>query len=101
MATVLSESWLARSARRAVAERAGLSSLQWSQLERLTEAGGAWVPTAATLALGSSVSYEEAMAALLVLGARGLVESDPSPACALTRWRATERGHKLVSSTRT
>lgn len=101
MAAVLSDSWLARSARRAVAERAGLSPLHWGQLKRLAEVGGAWLPTTATLAPGSCASYAESMAALLILSAYGLVESDPSPACARTRWRATEAGHELVASTRT
>ena len=91
--------WHPRSARRAAAERAGLSRLEWRQLEQLVDAGGAWLPVSATVPSGSPLTSQEASAGLRRLLDCGLAELAPSPEDR-ERWRASDRGHALVMQIR-
>jgi hypothetical protein len=92
--------WQPQSARRAAAERAGLSPLQWRQLEQLVDAGGAWLPASATVPVSSPLSGLEATTQLEVLAERGLAECQRPLQRNAHGFRATEAGHALVMQTR-
>lgn len=92
--------WHAKGPRRAAADRAGLRPLEWSQLEQLADAGGAWLTAKATAPAGSDLSGQRASVGLRNLRARGLAFYEQDPWTHEGRWHITEEGYQLVMETR-
>ena len=86
-----------RGIRRAAAALAGVTPLQWHQLERLTDSG-AWLAGHATVPAASTSAAAAAVAGLQRLVELGL--ADGAGSASTDRWRVTNAGHELVMQTR-
>jgi hypothetical protein len=83
--------------RRAAAAAAGLTALEWSQLEQLVDSG-AWLSARATVPVAAINATARAVDGVQQLATLGLAEGagDSLDDC----WRATEAGYELVIATR-
>jgi hypothetical protein len=86
-----------RGPRRAAAAAAGVTPLQWRQLEALVDSG-AWLSAHATVPAAAIAAAALAVEGLVRLGELGLAEH--AGASRDGRWRATHTGYERVMATR-
>jgi hypothetical protein len=86
-----------RGIRRAAAAAAGLTALEWRQLEQLVDAS-AWISARATVPVGAINATARAVDGVQHLATLGLAEG--TGASLDDRWRATDAGYELVIATR-
>jgi hypothetical protein len=100
----------ARGIRRAAAAAAGLTALEWRQLEQLVDSG-AWLSARATVPAGAINTTARAVDGVQHLATLGLTVEGVQQLAALglaegagaslhDRWRATDAGYELVIATR-
>ena len=86
-----------RGIRRAAAVAAGLTALEWRQLEQLVDSG-AWLSARATVPAGAINATARAVDGVHQLAEPGLTEGAGDSLD--DRWRATDAGYQLVVATR-
>jgi hypothetical protein len=86
-----------RGPRRAAAAAAGVTPLQWRQLEALVDSG-AWLPALATVPGGAIAAVALAAEGLVRLAELDLAEGTGSGHD--RRWRATQAGYERVMAIR-
>jgi hypothetical protein len=86
-----------RGIRRAAAAAAGLTALEWRQLEQLVDAS-AWISARATVPVGAINPTARAVDGVQQLAKLGLAEGAGDSLD--DRWRATDAGYELVIATR-